>query len=147
LQDLEDRVKNCFLAGALATGCEYSIEQVEPAYQALKPDPWLAEVVRTEMQRLGRTPIAEQFEVALTVGSTDMGNITQAMPGIHPLVAVDAGGASLHQPAFTAAAATPSADKAVVDGAIMLARTVVRLAESPEQRDRVLAAQAQRAAS
>ncbi len=147
LQDLEDRVKNCFLAGALATGCEYSIEQVEPAYQALKPDPWLSEVVRTEMQRLGRTPIAEQFEVALTVGSTDMGNITQAMPGIHPLVAVDAGGASLHQPAFTAAAAGPSADRAVIDGAIMLARTVVCLAESVEQRDRLLTALAQRAPS
>ncbi len=147
LQDLEDRVKNCFLAGAVATGCEYSVDQVEPAYEALKPDPWLAAVVRTEMERLGRNPIAEQFELALPVGSTDMGNITQVMPGIHPLVAVDAGGASLHQPAFTAAAAGPSADRAVIDGAIMLARTVVCLAESVEQRDRLLTALKQRAPS
>jgi hypothetical protein len=76
-----------------------------------------------------------------------MGNVTQFMPGIHPMVGVDAGGASLHQADFTAAAAGPSADKAVIDGAIMLARTIVRLAESPEQRDRVLAARAERAAS
>ena len=41
----------------------------------------------------------------------------------------------------------PSADKAVIDGAIMLARTVVRLAESPGERGRVLEARAQRAAS
>jgi metal-dependent amidase/aminoacylase/carboxypeptidase family protein len=41
----------------------------------------------------------------------------------------------------------PSADRAVVDSAIMLARTVVHLAESPEQRDRVLAARDPRAAS
>ena len=147
LQDLEDRVKDCFLAGAVATGCEYSVDQVEPAYEALKPDPWLAAVVRTEMERLGRNPIAEQFELALPVGSTDMGNITQVMPGIHPLVAVDAGGASLHQPAFTAAAAGPSADRAVIDGAIMLARTVVCLAESVEQRDRLLTALKQRVPS
>jgi hypothetical protein len=73
-----------------------------------------------------------------------MGNVTQRLPGIHPMVAVDAGGASLHQPGFTAAAAGPSADKAVIEGAIMLARTVVRLAESPDERDRVLAARAQR---
>ena len=71
----------------------------------------------------------------------------KVLPGIHPMVAVDAGGASLHQPDFTAAAAGPTADKAVVDGAIMLARTVVRLAESPGERDRVLEARARRAAS
>jgi hypothetical protein len=82
--------------------------------------------------------------VAHPLGSTDMGNVTQLLPGIHPMVAVDAGGASLHQPGFTAAAAGPSADKAVIEGAIMLARTVVRLAESPDERDRVLAARAQR---
>jgi hypothetical protein len=35
----------------------------------------------------------------------------------------------------------------VVDGAIMLARSVVRLAESADERDRVLAAREQRAAS
>ena len=43
------------------------------------------------------------------------------------------------------AAAGPSADRAVVDGAIMLARTVVQLAQSPGARDRVLAARERRA--
>jgi hypothetical protein len=55
------------------------------------------------------------------------------------VVGVDAGGASIHQPEFTAAAAGPSADKAVIEGAIMLARTVVELAQTPAERDRVLA--------
>jgi len=100
--------------------------------------------VRDVMKRLGRAPVDKALEAALPLGSTDMGNVTQLLPGIHPMVAVDAGGASLHQPAFTAAAAGPTADKAVLDGAIMLARTVVRLAESPEQRDRVLAAREER---
>jgi hypothetical protein len=76
-----------------------------------------------------------------------MGNVTQVLPGIHPIVGIDANGASIHQPAFAAAAAGPSADAAVVEGAIMLARTVVRLAETPAERDRVLQALAQRAAS
>lgn len=147
LRDLESRVGDCFLAGAVATGCDYDVGDFEPTYQALKPDPWLAATVRDEMVRLGRTPVDEQLEAALPVGSTDMGNVTQLLPGIHPLVAVDADGAVLHQPAFTAAAAGPSADQAVVDGAIMLARTVVHLAESPDQRDRVLAARELRAAS
>src|SRR5882757_2901822 len=147
LADLEAKVGDCFLAGAVATGCDYSVEQTEPMYDALKPDPWLAETVRAEMTRLGRSPIDKALEAALPLGSTDMGNVTQLLPGIHPMVAVDAGGASLHQPDFTAAAAGPTADKAVIDGAIMLARTVVRLAESPGERDRVLEARARRAAS
>jgi hypothetical protein len=62
------------------------------------------------------------------------------------VIGVDAGGAMIHQRAFAAAAATPSADRAVVEGAIMLARTIVHLAESPAERDRILAAQQRRAA-
>lgn len=146
LAELEAKVGDCFLAGAVATGCDYNVKQLEPTYDPLKSDSWLADTIRAEMIRLGRAPMEKELEAAHPLGSTDMGNITQVMPGIHPIVAVDADGASLHQPAFAAAAAGASADRAVVEGAIMLARTVVRLAESPDQRDRVLAAHEQRAA-
>ncbi|MGH3521266.1 MAG: M20 family metallopeptidase [Mycobacterium sp.] len=147
LAELEAKAGDCFLAGAVATGCDYSVEHSEPRYDSLKPDPWLADTVRAEMTRLGRTPVDEEFEAAHPVGSTDMGNVTQLLPGIHPMIAVDAHGASLHQPDFTTAAVGPSADRAVIEGAIMLARTIVRLAESPDERDRVLVARDQRAAS
>ena len=96
------------------------------------------------MLRLGRDPVPADLEASLPLGSTDMGNVTQVMPGIHPIVGIDANGASVHQPAFAAAAAGPSADKAVVEGAIILARTVVSLAETPAERDRVLEHQARR---
>jgi len=68
------------------------------------------------------------------------------MPGIHPVVGIEANGASIHQPEFTAAAAGPSADKAVTEGAVMLARTVVALAQAPDERARVLRKMADRAA-
>jgi len=145
LGGLEQRMADCFLAGAVATGCEYQIAETEPAYHELTPDKWLADTFRAEMTRLGRTPVAVEVEAALPLGSTDMGNVTQVMPGIHPIVGIDAEGASVHQPAFTAAAAGPSADRAVVEGAIMLARTVVSLAETPSERDRVMELLARRA--
>jgi amidohydrolase len=145
LRQLEDRIADCFLAGAVATGCDYRVEETEPPYAELTPDKWLADTFRAEMVRLGRNPVAEEVEAALPLGSTDMGNITQVMPGIHPIVGIDANGASVHQPGFAEAAAGPSADKAVVEGAIMLARTVVALAETPAERDRVLELQARRA--
>lgn len=145
LRELENRMAGCFQAGAVATGCRHEVVETAPAYAELIPDRWLAEVFRAEMERVGRIPVPAEVEAALPMGSTDMGNLTQVVPGIHPVVGVDAGGASIHQPAFTAAAAGPSADRAVVEGAIMLARTVVRLAETPTERDRVLERQERRA--
>ena len=147
LRELEGRMFACFAAGALAAGCEYEIDSPAPPYAELKPDPWLAGVCRDEMRRLGREPLAPEIEAAIPMGSTDMGNVTHVLPGIHPVIGVDAGGATVHQRAFTTAAAGPSADRAVVDGAIMLARTVVHLAQAPDQRDRVMTARDKRAAS
>jgi amidohydrolase len=147
LRALEERMAGCFSAGALATGCEHQVTEIAPAYAELAPDPWLSETIRAEMLRLGRNPLPENVEASVPLGSTDMGNISQVMPGIHPVIGIDSGGAAIHQPAFTAAAAGPSADKAVLEGAIMLARTVVRLAETPAERDRVLEALHRRAAA
>jgi amidohydrolase len=140
LRELEGKMFACFAAGALAAGCEYEIDNTAPAYAELKPDHWLSGVCREEMLRLGRKPVPPELEARLPMGSTDMGNVTQVIPGIHPVIGVDAGGTTIHQRGFAAAAAGPSGDRAVVDGAIMLARTVVQLAESPDQRDRVAAA-------
>jgi amidohydrolase len=145
LHELEDKIAGCFAAGSVGTGCTHTVTETAPAYAELTPDAWLASVFRAEMVRLGRNPVAEDVEATLPLGSTDMGNVTQVMPGIHPIVGIDAGGASIHQPAFTTAAAGPSADRAVVEGAIMLARTVVSLAETAAERDRVLELQARRA--
>jgi len=144
LAELEGRMYSCFAAGALAAGCEYEIDDAAPTYAELQPDHWLAEVCRAEMLRLGREPVSAELEARLPMGSTDMGNVTQVMPGIHPVIGVDAGGTTIHQRGFAAAAAGPSADRAVVEGAIMLARTIVHLAETPDQRDRVCAAQQRR---
>ena len=145
LRELEKRMADCFLAGAVATGCDYAVSETEPPYDELTPDTWLADTFREEMVRLGRSPVSTDVEAAFPLGSTDMGNVTKAMPGIHPIVGIDAGGASVHQPGFAVAAAGPSADTAVVEGAIMLARTVVRLAETQAERDRVLELQVRRA--
>jgi amidohydrolase len=146
LQALEDRMADCFLAAAIATGCDYQINETAPTYEELRPDPWLSAAFRAEMTRCGRSPVTEDLEATLPLGSTDMGNVTQALPGIHPIVGIDSGGASIHQPGFAAAAGGPSADSAVIDGAIMLACTVIKLAETPAERERVLRARAERAA-
>jgi len=54
------------------------------------------------------------------------------------MMAIEARGAVNHQPEFTAACVTASADRAVRDGALGMARTVVAAATETALRDRLL---------
>ncbi|MGH3910631.1 MAG: amidohydrolase, partial [Pseudonocardiaceae bacterium] len=77
-------------------------------------------------------------------GSTDMGNVSQALPAIHPTIAIDCGDAVNHQPEFATACVTPSADRAVCDGAMALALTGLAAATDDAQRDRLIGGVARR---
>ncbi|HEY8374653.1 MAG TPA: M20 family metallopeptidase [Pseudonocardiaceae bacterium] len=145
LQRLENRIRACFEAGAIATGCTHEVVQISPVYADLVPDQWLADAYRAAITQLGRTPLSPQEERAFPVGSTDMGNVTRALPAIHPTISIDCGDAVNHQPEFAAACVTPSADRAVLDGALALAWTAVAAATDAEQRERLTAGVAQRA--
>ncbi|MDV7355580.1 M20 family metallopeptidase [Rhodococcus oxybenzonivorans] len=138
LSELTARAEACFAAGALATGCTHEIRTVSPTYTELTPDPWLVATYREEILDMGRTPVPLEWEGTRPLGSTDMGNVTNVLPGIHPIIGLDSGGAVTHQPGFAAACITESADRAVVDGAIALARTAVRAATDDTQRVRLL---------
>ncbi|WP_107983716.1 M20 family metallopeptidase [Rhodococcus sp. OK519] len=138
LGELTTRAEACFAAGALATGCTHQIRTVSPPYTELRPDSWLSGAYRDEIVDLGRTPLPTELEASRPLGSTDMGNVTHVLPGIHPVVGLDSGGAVTHQPEFAAACITESADRAVLDGAIALARTTVRAALDDDQRARLI---------
>ncbi|MFI1915238.1 M20 family metallopeptidase [Nocardia sp. NPDC020380] len=137
LDDLMQRASACFEAGALATGCTHEIRKLAPTYTELVPDAALLRIYREQIRALGREPLAPELEAQRPLGSTDMGNVTKVIPGIHPVIGIDAGGAVTHQPAFTAAAVNASADRAVIDGATALARTAIQLAGDQLHRDRL----------
>nr|WP_240952009.1 M20 family metallopeptidase [Rhodococcus sp. BL-253-APC-6A1W] len=138
LDDLGRRAEGCFAAGAIATGCTHRIRTVSPPYTELTPDPWLVQAYREEIIGLGRAPLPAEEEGSRPLGSTDMGNVTNVVPGIHPVIGLDSGGAVTHQEAFAAACVTDSADRAVLDGARALAATAARAAADPVQRARLL---------
>ncbi|MEU5691121.1 M20 family metallopeptidase [Actinosynnema sp. NPDC020468] len=138
LRSLEDRVYRCFEAGALATGCTHEVVKVSPVYAELTPDPWLADAYRQAVTSLGRTPLSPAEEAQHKIGSTDMGNVTRALPAIHPTIAIDCGDAVNHQIEFATACASASADRAVLDGALALAWTTIAAATDPAQRARLL---------
>ncbi|MEU4801948.1 M20 family metallopeptidase [Actinosynnema sp. NPDC023587] len=138
LSRLEERINRCFSAGALATGCTHEVVKVSPVYAELTPDPWLADAYRRAVTELGRTPLSPAQERDRRIGSTDMGNVTRALPAIHPTIAIDCGDAVNHQIEFATACASASADRAVLDGALALAWTTISAARDDAQRDRLV---------
>jgi metal-dependent amidase/aminoacylase/carboxypeptidase family protein len=134
LAELRPRVVRCFEAGALATGATLDIDNVSPDYTQLEHDHDIGEVYRANAAAIGR-PASNDGAGTF---STDMGNISLAMPTIHPCLGIDAGGAVNHQPAFTAACVNASADRAVLEGALGMAWTAIDVATGP-LRERLLA--------
>ncbi len=138
LEILMPKVERCFEAGAIATGCDVTVDRSRPPYSEFQPDPDMVSLYEGEATAIGRSfdPVDAVSELS---GSTDMANVSLAMPTIHPMLRIEAGGAVNHQPGFTAACITADADRAVRDGALAMARTVVAITESPAVRDRLLA--------
>jgi DNA-binding transcriptional LysR family regulator len=69
--------------------------------------------------------LAESEPRGMATASTDMGNVSQRVRAIHPYLGIGWQPAVNHQPAFAAATVTPAADRAVRDGAVLLAQTAI----------------------
>jgi len=137
LAEIEPRVLRCFEAGALATGCTLEVVPMGPPYSEMRHDVELAGLYQTNATALGRR-FAGSGGLGRASASTDMANVSLAVPTIHPMLGLDCLPASNHQPEFTAACATPVADRAVLDGAAAMAWTCVDAATDPTVRERLL---------
>ncbi|HUA94756.1 MAG TPA: M20 family metallopeptidase [Acidimicrobiales bacterium] len=134
LEALEPRVKACFEAGSRATGAALSYRSLSPVYSHMESDPALLAAYRSNAETLGRRFTDDDEGASRPTLSTDMANVSLAVPTIHPLIGIDARGAVNHQAEFAAACVTPSADAALRDGAIAMAWSAVDAATDPELR-------------
>jgi len=131
LKELEPRVLAALLAGAEATGCTMTYEWVNHAYDHLRRNEPLENLFSRNAEAVGRKMLHPEVGKMVT-GSTDMGNVSQVVPSIHPMLAVSPEGVGIHTPEFEQWAASASGDKAVVDGAKAMAMTIVDLWTNPD---------------
>jgi amidohydrolase len=132
LEQLTDRADAIFHAAAAATGTEVELEwNATPVYLPVRTNRPLAARYVAALAERGR-------DVALIApvpaGSTDMGNVSVRVPAIHPKLAVSPPTISLHSRQFTDYAISPAGDRAVLDGAIGLARTAADFLADAELR-------------
>jgi hypothetical protein len=138
LHELVPKVRACFEAGALATGCDVAFAPVANDYSHMESDQGLLDLYRKNAETLGRQFTLDDEDAPKPTLSTDMANVSLVVPTIHPLIAIEAGGSVNHQPEFAAACIEPSADAAVREGALAMAWTAIDAALSTSTRQRLL---------
>jgi metal-dependent amidase/aminoacylase/carboxypeptidase family protein len=137
LEGLEQRVTRCFEAGAWATGCELTVTPESKPYAEFRTDEDLLDIYIRRAEQLGRR-FSTGADSLMNRASTDMGNVSQRIPAIHPYIGIDSLPAVNHQPEFAAAAVTAAADRAAVQGARALALTLLDAASDAVTRRRLL---------
>jgi amidohydrolase len=138
LAELRERVNACFEAGALATGATLEMIEFGHPFSHMEADPDILVHYRHAAEALGRSFQLDNDEEPRPTISTDMANVSLAVPSIHPLLMIPTNGAVNHQPEFTAACVTPAADQAVIDGAVALATTAIAVAQDVALRNRLM---------
>src|SRR6266850_1716946 len=128
LDAIRAKVLRCFEAGALATGTQLEIFGSRPPYAQVRHDHAMAALYRRNTEALGRVFPDVSAAQQRSGGSTDMGNVSLALPSIHPMIGIDSLPAVNHQPEFTAHCITGAADRAIVDGALAMAWTAIDIA-------------------
>ena len=137
LAEIREKVFKCFEAGALGSGAKLEIRGGMKPYAELHHDPRLAALYARNAESLGRNFI--RVAAGTTGGfSTDMGNVSLAIPSIHPTIGIASLPAVNHQPDFTAHCIKPEADQAILDGATAMAWTAIDIANDPTLRAQLI---------
>lgn len=124
LHRVKERVLNCARGAAVATGCELTIEQGADMNAPLKINKAFADVYRRQMEFLGLKE--DDFPMDKNAGSSDIGNVSQILPVIHPHILLKRG-INIHTREFADATITEHGRNAIMEGAKCLALTAVEL--------------------
>ena len=137
LKDVRTKVYRCFEAGAIATGSKLEIRGGDKPYADVRYDHEISQVYKRNAEAVGRVFAPLSPMMARLAASTDMGNVSQVIPSIHPMIGINSLPAANHQPEFTAHCITETADQAVLDGSLAMAWTAIDLAQQPALRERL----------
>jgi len=126
--ELVEKVKKCAEAAALATGCRLEWNHFEPNCDSLTTNQNLLNLFKNNVAsyNIEENPGKE-------MGSTDMGNVSQVVPSIHPWLKMIEGNAGLHTEEFLKESASEFAKDRTIIGAKLLALTGLDILKNPEK--------------
>lgn len=126
LRDLSSRLADIARGAALMTGTGVELDWDEhPPSLPVRTNGALTGRWVAAQEGRGRTPLPEGVVPEILAASTDFGNVSYRIPGIHPLIRIASPDIALHTREFAEAAASPAAVSGAVDAAAGLARTAL----------------------
>ncbi len=124
LAGVEEKVLRCFEAGALGSGATLTVSPESQPYAEFRNDVRALAFYEQNARALGRV-FDRSSGGRMNRASTDMGNVSQVVPAIHPYIGIDSLPATNHQPDFARACVGPAAEHAIRDASVALAQTIV----------------------
>lgn len=126
LKELSDRVEEAAKGAALMTGTGVTVDWDEhPPSLPVRTNSTLTARWAEHEQTRGRQPLPAGVLDESIAASTDFGNVSYRIPGIHPLIKTADAEVALHTREFAEAAQTPAAESAALDAAYGLACTAL----------------------
>jgi amidohydrolase len=122
-------VERCARGAAMACGVEVALE-VRTGYREMNNNMTIARRFGAALEALGRRP--RERDPSVGAGSTDMGDVSQHLPAIHPYLAICEPGESLcHEHRFAECASSDRGYETMLVAAKALARSAADLLDDP----------------
>ena len=134
LERVKERVTACAEGAAVAAGCRLEISADPRVIAPMKILPSYYAIYSRQLALLGLEEA--KFPTDRNKGSSDIGNLSQAVPTIHPHVPIGEG-INIHTEGFAAATVSLQGEMAAIEGATALALTAIELVFSAELREAV----------
>ncbi|GAB3593537.1 p-aminobenzoyl-glutamate hydrolase subunit B [Corynebacterium faecale] len=132
LVDLSARVNDVMEGAARMAGVGLELDwDIHPASLPVRNNHVLAGRWARTQQLRGRTALPEGILPDTLAASTDFGNVSHIIPGIHPMVKISPENVALHTKEFAEYSRTEDAVDAAVDSAIGLAQVAVDALADP----------------
>jgi amidohydrolase len=126
--DLYRRVVACAEGAAKAAGVSLKVTQHESVYEPMKSSRVLLDLFAANMTTVG---LAEGDPIPDRKGSSDVGNVSQVVPTIQPMIGIAPEGMAIHTREFAEAAIQPLARRGMVAAAKTMALTTYDLLAHP----------------
>ncbi|KAM9391636.1 peptidase M20 domain-containing protein 2-like [Pholidichthys leucotaenia] len=133
---LKAKAERCFRSAAMATGCEVEVEFARNTLDNKLRNSVLEELYEQNGITLGMDFTTDEDVLRNASGSTDFGNVTFAVPGIHPYFYIGSD-TLVHTKEYTAAAGDYKAQFFTLRTAKALAMTALDVLMCPELLQRV----------
>jgi amidohydrolase len=133
--ELVKKVEDCAKGASSATGAKLKFNVVSPSYESRNVSKVMGELFVENLKILGEpiNPLPE----GSGAGSSDIGNVSQVVPAIHPYISIADESVAGHSQEFAAAAASDKGHRGMLIAAKALAMTAIDLYMDAELMTRV----------